>query len=160
IAWGGHIASQVDWGIGKSASDINGSPYHSRVVTIDTGLVTQTSIGNQDRSLKASSVVLPPHCNITGPATPCGGSSLSYCATLSDEAGVTTSYTWSILSNLANACISASTPASGSVAAGVTAIPCITVVPCSAAGFTPNGSFTVHLVVTRTFTGTDFSNSC
>src|SRR5439155_7305219 len=39
IAWGGHIASQVDWGIGKSASDINGSPYHSRVVTIDTGLV-------------------------------------------------------------------------------------------------------------------------
>src|SRR5439155_17538759 len=34
IAWGGHIASQVDWGIGKSASDINGSPYHSRVVTI------------------------------------------------------------------------------------------------------------------------------
>src|SRR5439155_17197110 len=54
----------------------------------------------------------------------------------------------------------ASTPASGSVAAGVTAIPCITVVPCTAAGFTPNGSFTVHLVVTRTFTGTDFSNSC
>ena len=49
IAWGGHIASQIDWGVGNSASAISGSPYHMRLLTLD-----DTQIGNQDRSLKAS----------------------------------------------------------------------------------------------------------
>jgi len=30
FAWGGHIASQIDWGLGNSASAISGSPYHMR----------------------------------------------------------------------------------------------------------------------------------
>ena len=45
IAWGGHIASQIDWGVGNSASAISGSPYHMRLLTLD-----DTQIGNQDRS--------------------------------------------------------------------------------------------------------------
>ncbi|MEN9300541.1 MAG: hypothetical protein RLZZ254_322, partial [Actinomycetota bacterium] len=32
LAWGGHIASQADWGAGMSASEINGSPYHMRLI--------------------------------------------------------------------------------------------------------------------------------
>jgi uncharacterized repeat protein (TIGR01451 family) len=52
IAWGGHIASQIDWGAGNSASAISGSPYHMRLLTLDDG-----SLGNQDRSLKASGIL-------------------------------------------------------------------------------------------------------
>src|SRR5262249_43353290 len=35
IAWGGHIASQADWGAGNSASFISGSPYHMSLGTLD-----------------------------------------------------------------------------------------------------------------------------
>jgi uncharacterized repeat protein (TIGR01451 family) len=52
IAWGGHIASQIDWGAGNSASAISGSPYHMRLLTLD-----DTQLGNQDRSLKASGIL-------------------------------------------------------------------------------------------------------
>lgn len=54
IAWGGHIASRLDWGEGESAGGINGSPYHMRINELDgTG-------GNQDRSLSAGAVLPPP----------------------------------------------------------------------------------------------------
>ena len=52
IAWGGHIASQIDWGAGNSASAISGSPYHMRLLMLD-----DTQLGNQDRSLKASGIL-------------------------------------------------------------------------------------------------------
>src|SRR5205814_10711765 len=52
IAWGGHIASQIDWGAGNSASAISGSPYHMRLLTLD-----DAQLGNQDRSLKASGIL-------------------------------------------------------------------------------------------------------
>src|ERR1051326_1303528 len=57
LAWGGHIASQADWGKGNSAISISGSPYHMRLLSFDgTG-------GNQDRSLgnaAVAPVVTPP----------------------------------------------------------------------------------------------------
>jgi uncharacterized repeat protein (TIGR01451 family) len=52
IAWGGHIAAQIDWGAGNSASAISGSPYHMRLLSLD-----DASLGNQDRSLKASGIL-------------------------------------------------------------------------------------------------------
>ena len=42
LAWGGHIASRLDWGAPNAASDINGSPYHMRIVSFDG------KAGNQD----------------------------------------------------------------------------------------------------------------
>jgi uncharacterized repeat protein (TIGR01451 family) len=51
LAWGGHIATQVDWGAGNSAGAISGSPYHMRLLTLD-----DVQLGNQDRSLKASTI--------------------------------------------------------------------------------------------------------
>jgi uncharacterized repeat protein (TIGR01451 family) len=51
LAWGGHIATQVDWGAGNSAGAISGSPYHMRLLTLD-----DVGLGNQDRSLKASTI--------------------------------------------------------------------------------------------------------
>jgi uncharacterized repeat protein (TIGR01451 family) len=50
LAWAGHIASQVDWGIGTGAGAISGSPYHTRLISLNG------SGGNQDRSLAASAV--------------------------------------------------------------------------------------------------------
>jgi len=46
IAWGGHIASQANWGKGNSAVFINGSPYHMSLDLLDGA-----STGAQDRAL-------------------------------------------------------------------------------------------------------------
>ena len=70
IAWGGHIASLLDWGVGNSASGISGSPYHTRFKELCTPVwdkQTSTVIldcagGNQDRSLKSAAVSPPPLC--------------------------------------------------------------------------------------------------
>jgi hypothetical protein len=59
LAWGGHIARAVDWGTGNSASGISGSPYHTRLISLDG------SGGNQDRSLSAAAVVPPAGCALT-----------------------------------------------------------------------------------------------
>jgi len=57
LAWGGHIARCLDWeydanGVCRSASGINGSPYHMRL--IDWNL---NNLGNQDRSLSTETIV-------------------------------------------------------------------------------------------------------
>jgi hypothetical protein len=54
LAWGGHIATQIDWGAGNSASAVSGSPYHTRLLDLDG------SGGNQDRSLAAGAVFPTP----------------------------------------------------------------------------------------------------
>jgi hypothetical protein len=54
LAWGGHIASQFDWGSGNSAISISGSPYHTRTLDLDG------KGGNQDRALAAAAVLGPP----------------------------------------------------------------------------------------------------
>jgi hypothetical protein len=59
LAWGGHIASRLDWGcLGapQSASGISGSPYHMAInsATVNGGAV---NLGNQDRSLSAAAVI-------------------------------------------------------------------------------------------------------
>lgn len=59
MAWGGHIARAVDWGQGNSASGISGSPYHTRLISLDG------SGGNQDRSLSAAAVTPPAGCSLT-----------------------------------------------------------------------------------------------
>ncbi|MCH7758564.1 MAG: hypothetical protein IIA19_08875, partial [Thaumarchaeota archaeon] len=59
FAWGGHIASRTDWGFdssskeleANSAADINGSPYHMRLLELDG------SGGNQDLPLDALAVL-------------------------------------------------------------------------------------------------------
>ena len=59
MAWGGHIARAIDWGSGNSASGISGSPYHTRLISLNG------SGGNQDRSLSANAVEAPPACSLT-----------------------------------------------------------------------------------------------
>ncbi len=85
LAWGGHIASRLDWGCAdgeRSASAISGSPYHMR---IKSALVngTPVSLGNQDRSLSASAVIFI-QSNLT--TTP--GGSVDYTADVTDSLNV------------------------------------------------------------------------
>jgi hypothetical protein len=55
IAWGGHIASEADWGTGNSASFINGSPFHMTLDTLDGA-----SQGNQSLSLNSGAIFFAP----------------------------------------------------------------------------------------------------
>ena len=54
LVWGGHIGSQIDWGIGNSASAISGSPYH---MMLDS---CSFNCGAQDRALAAASILPEP----------------------------------------------------------------------------------------------------
>jgi len=88
IAWGGHIAKGDGvWGANNSASAVDGSPYHTRLISWDPDGDgnNQTSIGNQDRSLSAAAVQDPPICNLNGPG------SLQCSAISSFTSGVATS---------------------------------------------------------------------
>ena len=59
LAWGGHIATRLDWGSAGSAVSISGSPYHTRLLDLNG------SGGNQDRSLSAAAVIFPGSITIT-----------------------------------------------------------------------------------------------
>jgi uncharacterized repeat protein (TIGR01451 family) len=78
IAWGGRIASQIDWGIGNSASAISGSPYHMRRLDLDG------QGGNQDRSLQSGAI--PP---IPGLTTQASASTISLGQSVTDTATFT-----------------------------------------------------------------------
>ena len=69
LAWGGHIASRLDWGINKSASVINGSPYHMRITGFDCSSLSHCSVGQMDRSLSSAAVTLPSSITIVKQAS-------------------------------------------------------------------------------------------
>jgi parallel beta-helix repeat protein len=68
LAWGGHIADQSSWGLGRAAGSISGSPYH---MALDE---CSFSCGSQDRALQAgqNSGVLPIP-DLTTTASPSSG---------------------------------------------------------------------------------------
>src|SRR5262249_15115181 len=92
ISWGGHTASQGDWGIGNWASAINGSPYHMALTLLDGA-----STGSQDRALATSAIFFTPSIATTLSATSVNvGGSVTDSATLtgaSSNAGGTVTYT-------------------------------------------------------------------
>ncbi|MFL5963930.1 MAG: hypothetical protein ACJ757_13670 [Gaiellaceae bacterium] len=51
FAWGGHVASQINWGAGTAAGNISGSPYHMSVDSLDGA-----PSGSQDKSMKAAAI--------------------------------------------------------------------------------------------------------
>ncbi|HSI88652.1 MAG TPA: carboxypeptidase-like regulatory domain-containing protein [Pyrinomonadaceae bacterium] len=74
LAWGGHISTRMDWGVGNSAIAIQGAPYHMRVIEIDG------SPGNQDRSLSASAAIFPGSITIIKVAEPETGMPFTFTA--------------------------------------------------------------------------------
>jgi Ca2+-binding RTX toxin-like protein len=73
IAWGGHIATRLNWGDGFSAVAISGSPYHMRLTgaaQFDGTTASVLSTGNQDRSLSSDAVTFPAAITIVKETTP------------------------------------------------------------------------------------------
>lgn len=142
LAWGGHIASRLDWGFSSttgealSAAGISGSPYHMRQISMNTCAGVNIPIGNQDRSLSAAAVFPPPECPTVPSQTKCFGSSSFVFTIASPETGTT--YTWSFGSNTANAAFSGGTNTGNSV----------TIVPAGGGSFTA-GSFTLDITALR-----------
>lgn len=132
IAWGGHIAAEYDWGMGNGATSISGSPYHTRLISIDG------AGGNQDRQLAASAVFIPVRCSITGNLDLCPNSSpVTYTATILNPSSSAVTYSWALENNTAGAVISGSSSGAS-----------ISVVPAGS-NFIGGGSYTVKLTVTR-----------
>lgn len=81
IAWGGHIARRIDWGSGKSAADVSGSPYHMRIIDLRCSDVDNCSSGNMDRSLSAGAVTIPGSITIVKQATTESSTAFSFVGT-------------------------------------------------------------------------------
>ena len=103
LAWGGHIGSALDWGSGNSAGGISGSPYHTRLIEFDGGG------GNQDRSLSAQAVILPPTCEVSGLTSVCAGTTNNYTVTTD---GCSPTFVWSFTSNTSGASFCSGTTSS------------------------------------------------
>ena len=135
LAWGGHIAAEYDWGVGRGATGVSGSPYHTRVIEIDG------KPGNQDRSLKATAVIIPPPiCGISPAQLACPETaSLSFSATGSST-GVNVSYVWTLTNG---------SPSAGAKIDGSNTGFTISVVPIGA-DFIAGGTFNLSLTVSKT----------
>ena len=133
MAWGGHIARAIDWGAGNSAGGISGSPYHTRLISLNG------SGGNQDRSLSAAAVQAPQGCTLTNdnidvcelPATP-------IVHALSGTANASQTYSFNLVNSGGSAAFISSSdtdPSDGTISATVTP-----------SGF---GSYTITLTTTN-----------
>lgn len=143
LAWGGHIASQLDWGFlnpttPRSAAGISGSPYHMRHLSMRTypGLVN-IPLGNQDRSLSANAVIAPPTCGISPAQLACPETdSLRFNYVNGSTTGIT--FLWTIINNTANATIEGSNTGTS-----------VKIVPGAGGDFTAGGTFDLKLRVTQ-----------
>jgi hypothetical protein len=116
MAWGGHIARAVDWGTGNSASGISGSPYHTRLISLDG------SGGNQDRSLSANAVEPPGECTLTNDNIDVCDLPAVTTHALQGTAVAGQTYSFSLVNNGGSAFISSSDtdPSDGTISAQVT----------------------------------------
>jgi hypothetical protein len=103
LAWGGHIASPMDWGIGESAAGFNGSSYHMRLKGFACSNISNCSSGNMDRSLSSSAVQVTGSIVVTKVASVEGSTEFPFTAsplplsnfTLVDDGTATDSYVFS-----------------------------------------------------------------
>ena len=54
--FGGHVASQLDWGTGQGAGSISGSPYHVSLVSLPEGSGKPASRGSMDNQMASGAV--------------------------------------------------------------------------------------------------------
>src|SRR5207247_5540513 len=60
LAWGGHIASEAEWGDGRSATFISGSNYHMHQDSLTSNGRNQPGGGSQDRALQTAAGLFRP----------------------------------------------------------------------------------------------------
>ena len=80
LAWGGHIASRLDWGAGSSAADLPGSPYHMRLIDFRCSDVANCSTGQMDLSLSSNAIVFPGSITIVKEASTQGSTPFEFTA--------------------------------------------------------------------------------
>lgn len=78
LAWGGHIATRIDWGPTGSAVSISGSPYHMRLLDLGCSSSSNCGSGNTDRALASTAVVYAASLTVHKEATPSTGSVFSF----------------------------------------------------------------------------------
>jgi hypothetical protein len=137
FAWGGHIAAEYDWGVGRGATGVSGSPYHTRIITIDG------KPGNQDRSLKATAVIIPPPtCGISAAQLACPETSFLTFSATGSSTGSNVTYAWT-LTNGSTSAGARIDPATGNTSFTVKVIPIGT-------AFIAGGTFSLSLTVNKT----------
>lgn len=81
LAWGGHIATRMDWGMTGSAATISGSPYHMRLKGLGCSKYSTCGVGQTDRSLSSDAVVYPGKITAHKSVTPTTSQAFSFTAT-------------------------------------------------------------------------------
>ncbi|MEO5984562.1 MAG: hypothetical protein ABIP80_03595, partial [Ferruginibacter sp.] len=97
LAFGGHIATEANWGDGNGATGISGSPYHLHVGDVSwiEGGCTKT-IGNQDLQLQANAVCRIPIAEAgPGGTITCTNPTVTLNGTGSSVSTASTTYTYS-----------------------------------------------------------------
>jgi Prealbumin-like fold domain len=90
LAWGGHIASVLDWGAGRTfTSSASGAPFHVRLKQIKEAGQEPESTGNQELSLHAAALapVPSPFSTSAAPTPVTIGQEVTDTATLGGQAG-------------------------------------------------------------------------
>ena len=97
LAWGGHIASRLDWGNANGVVNLNGSPYHMRASGAEYdgqgGYVGTISGIQGDLSLASGAVVFPAYLNVTKEADRSTGDSFLFMTDGSADAVVNGNFT-------------------------------------------------------------------
>ncbi|HEV2216163.1 MAG TPA: hypothetical protein VGV88_01200 [Candidatus Dormibacteraeota bacterium] len=108
LAWGGHIASEANWGAGNSAQGINGSPYHMALDNLDG-----TTLGSQDRALATTAIFFPTVTTtaLSATAISVGGSVHDTSTTTGAAAAAGGTVTFTVYSN--NTCTTPATTGAG-----------------------------------------------
>ncbi|HLD96221.1 MAG TPA: hypothetical protein VI794_00635 [Patescibacteria group bacterium] len=93
LAWGGHLGSKLDWGIGNSAGGIHGSPYHMRLISWyadvnDDGDDDLGNLGATDKSLSADAVVSPATVTVVKDVVPDDSSTWDFNLELSSDSSL------------------------------------------------------------------------
>ncbi len=138
IAWAGHIAAEYDWGAGRGATGVSGSPYHTRLISIDGGG------GNQDRSLKATAVIIPPPvCGISPAQLACPETATLTFSATGASTGLNVSYVWTLTNGSTSAGARIRTSGTGNTGYSI-------IVEPIGAAFIAGGTFNLSLTVNKT----------
>ena len=81
IAWAGHIATRLNWGLDGSAVTISGSPYHMRLHDFGCSDASNCGSGNMDRSLESEAVIFASSVTVKKVSTRPGPESFAFTAT-------------------------------------------------------------------------------
>lgn len=171
LAWGGHVASQSDWGVDKSAGSIAGSPYHMRVMDLRCSDARNCNSGSMDVSM-SSAVVSATTSTTSSTSSSTSSTSSSTSSTSSSTTSTTVEESTTTTSTTVAESTTTSAAPTTTLASTTTVTPTTTVVATTTTALTgiqaivPEGevvetvddSFTVLVPAELPATGSDTEN--